>query len=131
MKMKIYFPGGKRVYADFNGFTHVTDQPVKAGGEGSAPPPFDLFLASIGTCAGIYILGFCRQRGIKTEGIEIHQSMDFNPVSRRFEKIDLEIKLPEDFPEKYYGAVIQSANLCAVKKHMETPPEFNVFTTIG
>lgn len=129
--MKIYFPGGKKVYADFNGFTHVTDQPVRVGGEGSAPPPFDLFLASIGTCAGIYILGFCQQRGIKTEGIEIYQSMDFNPVSKRFEKIDLEIRLPKDFPEKYRGAVIQTANLCAVKKHLESPPEFNVFTTTG
>jgi len=131
MRMKIYFPGGKKVYADFNGFTHVTDQPVRAGGEGSAPPPFDLFLASIGTCAGIYILGFCQQRSINTEGIEIFQSMDYNPVSKRFEKINLEIRLPEDFPEKYQSAIVQTANLCTVKKHLETPPEFNVFTTIG
>ena len=131
MNMKIYFPGGKKVYADFNGFTHITDQPVKAGGEGTAPPPFDLFLASMGTCAGIYILGFCQQRGISTEGIELFQSMDFNPISKRFEKINLEIKLPKDFPEKYHSAVVQAANLCAVKKHLETPPEFNVYTTAG
>jgi ribosomal protein S12 methylthiotransferase accessory factor len=131
MDMKIYFPGGKKVYADFNGFTHITDQPVKAGGEGTAPPPFDLFLASMGTCAGIYILGFCQQRGISTEGIELNQSMDFNPVSKRFETINLEIKLPKNFPEKYQSAVVQAANLCAVKKHMENPPEFNVYATAG
>ena len=129
MNMKIYFPGGKKVYADFNGFTHITDQPVKTGGEGSAPAPFDLFLASIGTCAGIYVLGFCQQRNIPTQGIEIFQSMHFNPTTRKIEKIDLEIRIPESFPEKYRSAIVQTANLCAVKKHLESPPEFNIFST--
>ncbi len=129
MEMKIYFPGGKKVYADYHNFTHETDQPVMAGGEGTAPAPFDLFLASLGTCAGIYVLGFCQQRGIDSEGIEIIQRMNFDPLTRLISKIDLEIKLPESFPEKYKNAVIQSANLCAVKKHLENPPEFNVFTT--
>ena len=54
MDMKVYFPGGKRVYADYGGFTIETDQPARGGGDDSAPAPFDLFLASIGTCAGIY-----------------------------------------------------------------------------
>ena len=129
MEMRIYFPGGKKVNADYLKFTHETDQPVMGGGEGSAPAPFDLFLASIGTCAGIYVLGFCHQRGIDTKGIEIFQRMNFNHSTRLIDKIDIEIKLPESFPDKYRGAVIQSANLCAVKKHMETPPEFNVFTS--
>ena len=129
MEMRIYFPGGKKVYADYHKFTHETDQPVMAGGEGSAPAPFDLFLASLGTCAGIYVLGFCQQRGIDSEGIEIFQRMNFDPLTRLISKIDLEIKLPESFPEKYKKAVIQSANLCAVKKHLENPPEFNVFTS--
>jgi len=129
MNMKIYFPGGKKVYADFNGFTHKTDQPVKSGGEGTAPPPFDLFLSAIGTCAGIYVLGFCQQRGIDAAGIELTQSMEFDPVKRMFSKINLEIKLPASFPEKYKSAVIQAASLCAVKKHIENPPEFNVFTS--
>jgi len=129
MNMKIYFPGGKKVYADFNGFTHATDQPKIAGGDGTAPAPFDLFLASIGTCAGIYLLGFCQQRNIPTQGIEIIQSMHADPVSRKIAKIDLEIRLPESFPEKYGSAIVQTANLCAVKKHLESPPEFNVFTS--
>jgi len=127
--MKITFPGGKKVFADYHNFTHETDQPVMAGGEGSAPPPFDLFLASLGTCAGFYVLGFCQQRGIDTEGIEILQRMNTDPATRMIRRIDLEIKLPESFPEKYRNAVIQAANLCAVKKHMEKAPEFNVFTT--
>lgn len=128
-EMKVYFPGGKKVYADFKEFTHKTDQPSYAGGEGTAPAPFELFLASLGTCAGIFILGFCQNRGIDTEGIEIIQSHDVDPNTRMVKKVNMEIKLPASFPEKYKNAVIQSANLCAVKKHMETPPEFNVFTS--
>ncbi|UCH95293.1 MAG: OsmC family protein [Candidatus Aminicenantes bacterium] len=129
MDMKIYFPGGKKVYADFKGFTHKTDQSVSAGGEGSAPTPFELFLASIGTCAGIFVLGFCQQRSIDTTGIELSQRHDIDPTTGAVKTIHLEIKLPPSFPEKYKNAVIQSANLCAVKKHMEKPPGFNVFTS--
>jgi ribosomal protein S12 methylthiotransferase accessory factor len=129
MDMKIYFPGGKQVYADFKGFTHKTDQPVYAGGEGSHPAPFELFLTSIGTCAGIFVLGFCQQRGIDTTGIELLQRHELDPTTRMVKKVELEIKLPTTFPEKYKNAVIQSANLCAVKKHMEIPPEFNVYTS--
>lgn len=128
-EMKIYFPGGKKVYADFKGFTHKTDQPAYAGGEGSAPAPFEIFLASIGTCSGIFVVGFCQNRGIDTEGIEIIQTHEVDPNTRMVKKVNMEIKLPPSFPEKYKKAVIQSASLCAVKKLMETPPEFNITTT--
>jgi len=129
MKMRVHFPGNKKVYADYNGFTIETDQPPQGGGEGSAPAPFDLFLASMGTCAGIYVLGFCEQRGIDTEGMEIIQTVDYNPYKRLIEQVNLEVRLPENFPEKYKAAVLNAAKLCAVKKHLETPPEFNVFAT--
>ena len=129
MDMKITFPGGKKVNADFNGFTHKTDQAITSGGEGTAPEPFTLFLSSIGTCAGIYVLGFCQQRGIDTEGMEIIQKMKFNPFTGMIDKINLDINLPEGFPEKYKKAVINSANLCAVKKHLENPPQFEITTT--
>ena len=128
MDMKITFPGGKKVNADFNGFTHKTDQSITSGGDGTAPEPFTLFLSSIGTCAGIYVLGFCQQRGIDTEGMEIIQKMKFNPFTGMIDKINLDIKLPEGFPEKYKKAVINSANLCAVKKHLENPPQFEITT---
>ena len=131
MNMKIYFPGGKKVYADFNGFTHMTDQPTKAGGDGTAPAPFDLFLASIGTCAGIYVLGFCQQRNIPVQGIEILQNIHYNTELKRVDRIGIEIKLPADFPEKYRTAIVQAASLCAVKKHLESPPQFDVFTTLA
>lgn len=129
MDMKITFPGGKKVNAEFNGFTHKTDQAITSGGEGSAPEPFALFLASIGTCAGIYVLRFCQQRGIDTKGMEIIQSMNFNLTSGMIDKIELNIVLPDGFPDKYKKAVINSANLCAVKKHLETPPQFSIITT--
>ncbi len=126
MEMKIHFPGGKKVYADYGKHTIETDQPVRGGGEDSAPAPFDLFLASMGTCAGIYVLGFCQQRGINTEGMTITQSLEFNPTTRLVGQVNLEINLPEGFPDKYKSAIINAANLCAVKKHLANPPTFNV-----
>lgn len=128
MEMQIYFDGKKQVNAEWKGQVIKTDQPVQGGGEGSAPAPFDLFLASIGTCAGIYVKGFCDQRGISSENIKIIQKLNFDPATRLIDKIDLEIQVPNDFPEKYKEAVINSANLCAVKRHMQQPPEFNVYT---
>ena len=100
MDMKITFPAGKKVNAEYNGFIHETDQPIADNGEGSAPEPFDLFLASIGTCAGIYVLGFCQQRRIDTKGMEIVQSINFNPDTRLIDQINLNIKLPNGFPDK-------------------------------
>lgn len=131
MDLEVTFPGGARVDADYGGFTIKTDQPWQGGGEGSAPTPFALFLASIGTCAGIYVLGFCRQRNIPTEDIRIRQRMSFNPVTRMIEKVDLDIDLPADFPERYAPALIKSAELCAVKKHLEQPPQFEIRTRIA
>jgi len=129
MDMKITFPGGKKVNAEIDGFTHETDQAVISGGDGSAPEPFSTFLSSIGTCTGIYVLRFCQERDINTDGMEIVQSMNFNPFSGMIDKIKLNIILPEGFPEKYKKAIIKSANLCAVKKHMEKPPKFEMITT--
>jgi len=129
MDMKITFPGGKKVNAEFNGFTHKTDQAIANGGDGTAPEPFTLFLSSIGTCAGNYVLGFCQQRGINIDGMEITQKMDFNPFNGMIDKIKLDINLPEGFPEKYKKVVIHSVNLCAVKKHLETPPQFEITTS--
>jgi putative redox protein len=130
MDMKITFPGGKKVNAEYNGFTHKTDQPLRAGGENSAPQPFELFLVSLGTCAGIYVLSFCQQRGITMEGIELRQGLEFDARTNLIGRIDIEIILPAVFPEKYRAAVVQAAQLCTVKKHLENPPKFNLFTTI-
>jgi putative redox protein len=125
MEMEITFPGGARVDANFGGMVVKTDQPPAA----SAPTPFATFLASIGTCAGIYVLGFCQQRGIPTQDIKIVQRMQSDRMTGLVGQIELEIQLPPDFPEKYKTAVIRSAEQCAVKKHLEHPPTFNVTTS--
>jgi putative redox protein len=130
MEMKIVFPGNKKVDALHNGFRISTDQPAYGGGDGTAPAPFDLFLASLGTCAGIYVLGFCQQRNLPTEGIELTQRMEFDPVKRMISKVQLDIVVPPDFPEKYYDALVKSASLCAVKKHIEEPPAFDIRTVV-
>ncbi len=125
MEMIIDFPGGSRVDAHFGKFTVATDQPPVA----SAPTPFAVFLSSIGTCAGIYVLGFCQQRGIPTDGVRIVQRVYSNPMTHMVDKIDLEIQVPNSFPDKYRDSLIRSADLCAVKKHLENPPSFEITTT--
>ena len=131
MEMTIDFPGGKRVDAHFDDFVVKTDQPPQSGGDGSAPTPFLTFLASIGTCAGIYVLGFCQQRSIPTEGIKIGQRMEVDRATGMVSKVFLDIHLPVGFPEKYKDAVIRSADQCAVKKHLAHPPTFEIQANIG
>lgn len=128
MEMIIDFPGGARVDAHFGPYTVKTDQPPMGGGSGSAPTPFAMFLSSLGTCAGIYVLGFCQQRGLSTDGIRIVQRIHNDPLSGMVGKIELEIQTPPDFPEKYLPALVRSAEQCAVKKHMERPPKFDIHT---
>ena len=127
MEILIDFPGGSRVDAHFGTFTIQTDQPPAA----SAPTPFATFLASIGTCEGIYVLGFCQQRGLPTEGIRILQRMHTDASTGMVGKIDLEIQVPPSFPEKYLPSLVRAAELCAVKKHIERPPVFDVYTQVA
>ncbi len=126
MEMIIDFPGGARVDAHFAGFVVPTDQPPSGGGESSAPTPFLTFMSTIGTCAGIYVLGFCRQRGIPTEGIRLVQRMQTDPVTRLVSDVQVTIELPPGFPAKYADAVVRAADQCAVKKHFEQPPAIHV-----
>lgn len=126
MEILIDFPGGARVDAHFGGFTVRTDQPPSGGGESSAPTPFATFLASIGACAGIYVLGFCRQRGIATDGLHLTQRLEVDRATGLVSKVLLDIHLPPTFSEKYRTAVVRAAEQCAVKKHFEHPPVFEV-----
>lgn len=126
MEMEISFSGGKRVDARFGSYLIKTDQPALGGGGGTAPAPFEHFLASIGTCAGIYVLGFCQKRGIPTDGISLRQVAHTDPMTGMVDNIELEIHLPDDFPDHYREPLIRAAELCAVKKHLESPPSFDV-----
>jgi len=128
--MEITLDGGKVVTDHINGKTIKTDQSVKNGGGGIAPEPFELFLASIGTCAGIYIKSFCDQRTIPAEGIKIIQSVVFDLEKRVPSTIRLDIRLPADFPEKYKAAVVNAAELCLVKKTINNTPAFEVVTSV-
>jgi len=128
MELVISFPGGKRVDAQVGDFTLRTDQPKDHGGDGSAPEPFALFLASIGTCAGIYVVGFCQARKISTEGIRIVQRTENDPQSGRLLRVSLEVQVPPDFPAQYRDAVARAAGACKVKKTLFDPPEFTIAT---
>jgi ribosomal protein S12 methylthiotransferase accessory factor len=129
--MTVSFPGGKRVAAAYDGFEIATDQCKDSGGDGSAPEPFDLFLASLATCSGIYVLGFCQKRNIPHEGIRLTQSWERDEKTKRLSDVRILIEVPSDFPEKYHSALVRAASQCAVKKTMENPPEFTVETVVN
>jgi len=126
--MEIVFPGGQKVDALYKGFTIETDQSKRSGGKGSAPAPFDLFLASIGTCAGIYVLSFCQERDIPTDKIKLILRTERNRETWMITKIEIEIQLPMEFPAKYKEVVVKAAELCSVTKHLCNPPAIDVFT---
>ena len=122
MDITISFPGGKRVDAALGHHVVHTDRPTSGGGEDTAPAPFDLFLASLATCAGIYVLGFCQARGIPTEGITLVQRHATDATTKQLAAVELEIVLPDSFPDKYRDAVVRAAEGCKVKKLLAHPP---------
>lgn len=126
--MEITFPGGVRVNARNNGFEIATDQPEKNGGENTAPSPFDLFLMSLGTCAGFFALRFCQQRDLPTEGLRLTLESDRNHDTKRLDRVVITLQLPNGFPEKYRGAILRATDQCAVKKALLDPPEMEVVT---
>ncbi len=128
MSMEIRFPGGKKVYSEYKGFTVKTDQSQEDGGENSAPPPSDLFFASIGACMGIYALNFCEKRNIDPRKLKLTVELQSNEKTYMVEKILYKIGLPPEFPQKYTSALIRAMKLCYLKKHFEQPPQFEFVT---
>lgn len=126
--MEITFPGGVRVNAQYNGFEIGTDQPLKNGGENSAPSPFDLFLVSLGTCAGFFALRFCQQRDLPTAGMRLSLTSERHQETKRLDRVEITLQLPEGFPEKYRSAIIRATDQCAVKKALLDPPEIEIIT---
>lgn len=123
-KMEITFPGNKKVNAIINSMEIKTDQPVSAGGDGSAPAPFELFLASLGTCAGIYALSFFENRKLNMEGFKMELDFKWNREKHLLDKVEILLKLPKDFPDKYIPAIKSSVDLCLVKRTLMEPPAF-------
>jgi putative redox protein len=126
MEMEIRFPGGKKVEASFDEYTVKTDQPVSDGGTGSAPSPFDLFLASIGTCTGYYVLSFCQKNNIPMQNITLKASMERNEKTHLVEHCNFTINVPNDFPKKYTNAMIKAAEVCTVKRNLQNPPKIDI-----
>ena len=126
MLMEISFPGGAAVDARFKGHTVRTDQPEKAGGHDTGPAPFDLFLASIGTCTGYYAARYCELKGIDPRRLSLRLETVRDEERKRLAKVRVEIKLPPDFPDKYRQAIVRAADQCTVKRHIVEPPELEV-----
>ncbi len=130
MEMEIQFPGGKRVNSIYKGFLVETDQPESDGGDDTAPEPYDLFLSSMGTCAGVYILYFCESRDIPIDGIKMTLAFEKNEKTHLVEQIHIRIHLPDAFPAKYRKAVVRAAQMCTVKRSLFKPPEVLVTTEV-
>ena len=128
MEFTIDFPGGARVDAHFLNHTIATDQPAKMGGTDTAPSPFILFLASLGTCAGYYVLDFCRRRELSLDGLRLVQRVELDPSTGEVQEVITEIQVPATFPEKYLPALVRAADQCKVKKTVEHPPEIKTIT---
>ena len=131
MEILVDFPGGSRVNAQIGAHTVRTDQPNENGGEDTAPSPFEMFLGSMATCAGFYVLSFCKMRDIPSAGILLIQRVERDPHTKMIGKIVQEIQLPPEFPEQYIPAVQRAAGSCTVKKHLEQPPAFEITATIN
>ena len=127
--VEVSFPDSKKIDAKIGEFTINTDQAIANGGDESAPEPFQLFLASIATCAGIYALSFCQSRNIRPDGMLLSMECDWDEDKKRYPKMSIDLRLPEGFDEKYREAVVRSMDLCSVKKHMMDPPEFEITTS--
>ena len=127
----VTLPGGRRVDAQVGGHLVRTDQPRDNGGEDTAPSPFQLFLAAVGTCAGIFVQGFCAKRGLATEGIRILERPTFDRETGVLTSVDLEIEVPPTFPEKYHEALVRVADQCSVKKAIQAQPPFHVRTVVA
>jgi len=125
----VTFPGGKRVDAQVGGHLVRTDQPVQGGGTDAHPTPFALFAASLGTCAGIFVVGFCQKRELPTDGIRIVERLRY-AEDGALAGVDLDIEVPASFPEKYREALVRVADQCSVKRAIQAPPVFQVRTVV-
>ncbi len=127
-ELKVVFGDGYRIDVAYKGFVVNTDQPIREGGAGAAPSPFDYFLVSLAACAGFYALAFCRERSIPVEGLGLTMTTERGEVSKMIDKITIAVDLPAGFPEKYRFALVKAVDHCTVKAHMLRPPQFEVLT---
>jgi len=127
-ELKCLFGDKYKIDVEYKGFTVKTDQPVRDGGDGTAPSPFDLFLVSLAACAGFYAVAFCRERQIPVEGLGVTMAAERGEVSKMIDRITITVDLPSDFPEKYRFALVKAVDQCTVKKHILRAPQFEIVT---
>jgi len=115
---EVIFPGNKKVDVKFKDFLVKTDQSKKNEGDETAPEPFQIFLASLGACAGIYAKSFCDTRDLDTTGMKLELTPYFKKGLSHMEKIEITLHVNQSFPEKYVKAIIKAMNACAVKNQL-------------
>ncbi|MBP7706291.1 MAG: OsmC family protein [Candidatus Aminicenantes bacterium] len=124
--LKVVFGENYRIDVAYKGFTVKTDQPVRDGGDGTAPSPFDYFLVSLAACAGYYALAFCKERKLATEGLSVTMATERGEASKMIDKVIIRLGLPAGFPEKYRFAIVKAVDHCTVKAHILRAPQFEI-----
>jgi putative redox protein len=125
-RITISFPGRKRVDATLGAFTVKTDQRPRAGGDGSAPQPFDLFFVSIATCAGISALDYVQEHGLPEDGLDVALVATRHPREPRYDRVRIEVTVPDGCPPEHVPKIVDEIESCSVKKHILQPPVFEV-----
>lgn len=118
----VSFAGGVRVETQLGAHTVVTDQLPVHGGTDAGPSPYDLFLASIATCAGFYAAAFCNSRKIPMEGLAVSLEVEEDETTHLPKELTVNLTLPKDFPEQYRAAILRSVENCKVKKSLAANP---------
>ncbi|TLM78568.1 OsmC domain/YcaO domain-containing protein [Microbulbifer harenosus] len=126
MEINVNFLDNLRLEAKFDDFTVITDQPIRYKGDGSAPSPFDYFLASSALCAAYFVRVYCLSRNIPTDNIRLSQNNIVDPEDRYNQIFKIQVELPEDISEKDRQGILRSIDRCTVKKVIQTGPEFQI-----
>ena len=124
MEIKVNFLDKLRLEAKFDDFTVIADQPIRYKGDGSAPGPFDYFLASSALCAAYFVKLYCNTRNIPTENIRLSQNNIVDPENRYKQIFKIQVELPEDISEKDRQGILRSIDRCTVKKVVQEGPDF-------
>ncbi len=124
MEIKVNYLDNLRQEAKFDDFTVIADQPIRYKGDGSAPGPFDYFLASSALCAAYFVKVYCAARDIPTDNIRLSQNNIVDPENRYKQIFKIQVELPADISEKDRQGILRSIDRCTVKKVIQTGPEF-------
>lgn len=124
-RFHVTFTGNKKIDVEFKDYTIKTDQSEKNGGEADAPEPFDVFIASLGACAGVYAKSFCDTRKLSTDHWHLFVEVVFKKGQKRMDQVNITLNVDAGFPEKYIKPIIKSMNSCAVKNQLNPDITFN------